>query len=171
MSSSSDNNSSSESSTTTSEIESSSSSSLSTTTSTTTDNNKQIYRTWIKKQQVPLGCSILQLFVKENDIIEINQPLFEYKVYNVNHNGVIGDRVGVFLASIYKNLKNNSLCKAKIVKILMSNQSDLISQTNPYHITQENQRIVLHIQYIDTSVKEEITNQDFEPQVPTYTLL
>lgn len=131
--------------------------------SSSSSSSQQTHRTWIKKQQVPLGCSILQIFVAPNDVITINQPLFEYKVFNVEHAGTVGDRTGVFLTSIYKNVKNDTLCKARVVSVFPT--------TLPLSVKTEADRVILHIEYIDESVAETSTPASFEPSIPTYTLL
>jgi len=127
-------------------------------------------RCWIKKQKVPIGCTILQLFVQENQIININESLFEYKVYNVPHNGTITDRVGVFLASIYKNVKTNNMCRAKIVGILPNEKKNGRAITLPFDVKTEEDQIILLIEYIDDSVNED-TPMDFEPKTPTEYML
>ena len=83
----------------------------------------------------------------------------------MNHNGQIGDRVGVFLTSIYKNMETNTMCKARIVNVL-----PIISQL-PFNVQSEQDQVILHIEYVDESVKESTTPSNFEPRIPTYTLL
>ncbi|KAG2374681.1 hypothetical protein C9374_010425 [Naegleria lovaniensis] len=126
----------------------------------------QTYRTWIKKIQVPIGCTILQIFVSNNETISLNQPLFEYKVFNPQTQS---DRVGVFLSSIYKNLQTNTMCKARIVEISTSSNNN--SSNLPFLVQTESDRTILLMEYVDESVKESSTSDNFEPKSPLYTLL
>ncbi|KAF0984258.1 hypothetical protein FDP41_007435 [Naegleria fowleri] len=144
------------------------------TTSLTSDSSSvQTHRTWIKKIQVPLGCTILQVFVSNNENISLNQPLFEYKVFNPQTQS---DRVGVFLSSIYKNLQTNTMCKARVVNVMIpsssSNNNDNSSNLNlPFVVQSESDRTILLMEYVDESVKESSTLDSFEPKSPVYTLL
>ncbi|KAL9650125.1 hypothetical protein ABK040_011295 [Willaertia magna] len=152
------------------------------------ETNKQIYRTWMKPICLPSNATLLDLYVQVDDEIIPDQPLFQYKLKNIpirdplTNISKLGEKTGVYLASIYKNLKSNTLCKSKIISILPDYTNINDSSTNkevnvtemeltlPLEMKREN-TIILLIEYIDENVKESITKDNFEPQSNEYTLI